>query len=517
MHVLRALRFVCALALLCSFNARAQHWEVKSILANVQQPNVRLTATKNGNVETVDTVKREWVLRVATVTERLAPAYGLRAPDQYLVKQSGPNAFVTFYKDQPAMFVNTDMLRLAGDDDDMMAAVIGHELGHLKANHLTDGKNRAAVVSLLSTLAGLAVDIAQAKRGVDTGGLGTQVGSLGGQLVNAKFSRDQEREADDIGLRSMASVGYDPHAAPRLWARMEALSGGGSGLWLSSHPSSAERFQTLTVAAAKLPSASTTTYAKTDTTPAPYDPYPVSVYRTMALTSEELGALEPGPYRRGVVATKSGALVEAVEQYAIAAEQGDERAMAALGDAYSTGKGANQDFAVAIDYYKRSASKGFGPGLFALASMNLAGRGQAVDPTEAMTLYSSAEARGLPRATAMIGLMYAEGAGVPKDLVKARELTSRAASKGDMFGRAAYAAMLRDGVGGPTDVPKSFEILSSLGEENVGYAHFQLALSYDQGAGTAPDKNKAAEFYRKALASGLAPAKARLQALGFAE
>jgi predicted Zn-dependent protease len=241
--------------------AKAQLWEVRAVLSDVQQPVVRLAISKDGAVTTVDTIQRVWVQRVATVTERLAPVYGLPAPDQYIVKESGPNAFVTFYKDQPAMFVNTDMLKMVGDDDDMMAAVIGHELGHLKANHLTQGNGRSAAVSLLAMLVGLAVDISQATRGVDTGGLGTQLGALGGDLVNAKFSRDQEREADDIGLRSMASAGFDPKAAPRLWKRMETEGGGGDGLWLSSHPSNSERYQTLQVAAAELTVTPVTAYA----------------------------------------------------------------------------------------------------------------------------------------------------------------------------------------------------------------------------------------------------------------
>ena len=95
------------------------------------------------------------------------------------------------------MAINTDMLRLAGDSDDMMAAVIGHELGHLKAEHLTKGAAAAATVTMLGVILGAVIDANQAKHGNNTQGAGVALGSLGAGLVTSKFSRDQEREADN--------------------------------------------------------------------------------------------------------------------------------------------------------------------------------------------------------------------------------------------------------------------------------------------------------------------------------
>ncbi|UUZ74464.1 M48 family metalloprotease [Polaromonas sp. P1(28)-13] len=74
------------------------------------------------------------------------------------------------------MVINTDMLRLAGNNDSMMAAVIGHELGHLKAEHVTKGANTATAISFIGALLGAAVDINQAKQGHDTYGLGSAIG-----------------------------------------------------------------------------------------------------------------------------------------------------------------------------------------------------------------------------------------------------------------------------------------------------------------------------------------------------
>lgn len=245
----RSARLLSVALLTLSTSVCAQLWLVNGLLTKTTGPSIRLM--KDGSE--VDHVKREWVVRFDEVSGRLANSYGLPKPNLFITKQNGPNAYVSYSKNnEPLMVVNTEMLRLAGDDDDLMATVIGHEYGHLKAGHLTAGRDKAAVVGLIGILAGLAVDINQAKQGKDTGGLGMALGQVGAGLVTAKFSRDQEREADDLGVERMARAGYDPYAAPRLWALMDSQAGGGSGLWMSSHPSSTERHSTLQVAAGRL-------------------------------------------------------------------------------------------------------------------------------------------------------------------------------------------------------------------------------------------------------------------------
>ena len=62
-----------------------------------------------------------------------------------------------------------------------------------------------------------------------------------------KFSRDQELEADELGLTFMAIAGYDPREAPRFWERMEAQAGGGARPpeFLSTHPGPNRRIEQL--------------------------------------------------------------------------------------------------------------------------------------------------------------------------------------------------------------------------------------------------------------------------------
>ena len=66
---------------------------------------------------------------------------------------------------------------------------------------------------------------------------------MGGQLVTLKFSRDDETEADLVGLEIAARAGYDPRAAITLWQKMAAAAKGAPPQWLSTHPNSGSRIK----------------------------------------------------------------------------------------------------------------------------------------------------------------------------------------------------------------------------------------------------------------------------------
>jgi len=127
--------------------------------------------------------------------------------------------------------------------DDQLAAVIGHEVGHVLAHH---GNER--ISQQYATQGGLSVVSAFLSGGGGVGsqammsalGLGAQVGIL------LPFSRTQESEADTIGLELMARAGFDPRQSVELWQNMAAASNGQEPAeFMSTHPSDNTRINNL--------------------------------------------------------------------------------------------------------------------------------------------------------------------------------------------------------------------------------------------------------------------------------
>ncbi len=119
-------------------------------------------------------------------------------------------------------------------NQDQLAAVVGHEIGHVIERHhderVTRQMGASGVVQLLGVIAG-------AKYGDGGSQLATQAGSLlaqGGFLLPG--TREQETEADVVGQRLMAQAGFDPRQAVDLWQNMLGASGSRPPEWLSTHP-----------------------------------------------------------------------------------------------------------------------------------------------------------------------------------------------------------------------------------------------------------------------------------------
>src|SRR3990170_76298 len=131
-------------------------------------------------------------------------------------------------------------------DEDGLAAVLGHEIGHVIARHGGERVSQQMLVNvgLETTMVALSrCNPATVQAVASLLGAGATVGVL------LPWSRAQESEADRLGLILMAKAGYDPHAARDLWVRMAAASKG-SGKppeFLSTHPSEPTRIQQIEV------------------------------------------------------------------------------------------------------------------------------------------------------------------------------------------------------------------------------------------------------------------------------
>lgn len=121
-----------------------------------------------------------------------------------------------------------------------LAAVIGHEIGHVKARHANERVSNQAVASIGLQAVEYFTSGTKGSQYIMAGlGLGTQYGVL------LPFDRKQETDADEIGLKLMARAGFDPRAAVQLWRNMQKSTGKGPPTFLSTHPSSKQRINEL--------------------------------------------------------------------------------------------------------------------------------------------------------------------------------------------------------------------------------------------------------------------------------
>ena len=127
-----------------------------------------------------------------------------------------------------------DQLQLT---DDEVAMIMGHEMAHALREHararIAKSQGTGTLLSLGAQLLGL-------------GELGNVAANVGTELLTLRFSRDDESDADLVGLELAARGGYNPQAAVSLWQKMAKAGGGSSGpSFLSTHPSGPQRIQEL--------------------------------------------------------------------------------------------------------------------------------------------------------------------------------------------------------------------------------------------------------------------------------
>ncbi|MDY7539934.1 M48 family metallopeptidase [Undibacterium sp. RTI2.1] len=126
-----------------------------------------------------------------------------------------------------------DTLKLT---DDEVAIVMGHEIAHALREHGAERAGKAAAANFGIKLA----EIVAGAKGYDP----NVAGSVAGGLANVgmlKFSRDDETEADVVGLDIAARAGYDPRAGIALWKKMAMVNKGAPPQWLSTHPAGQNR------------------------------------------------------------------------------------------------------------------------------------------------------------------------------------------------------------------------------------------------------------------------------------
>lgn len=140
------------------------------------------------------------------------------------------------------VYVSRGLLALLNSEDEL-ANVVGHEIGHVAARHAVRRMTVSAPFAVLTGIPALLTGIVSPTLAEGVAG----AGRLAGGLVLAPYGRDQEREADRVGMELAATAGWDPAGMTTFLAtleREERMRGGSRRVgWLATHPATAERVQ----------------------------------------------------------------------------------------------------------------------------------------------------------------------------------------------------------------------------------------------------------------------------------
>ncbi len=181
------------------------------------------------------------VLRLRRIAKDLIPhsyEWNPRAREwKWEVNLIGSNQINAFCMPGGKIAFYTGILKQLELTDDEVAMVMGHEIAHALREHARERMGKSAATNGLATIGST---VASVFFGVNPN-LTDFVAKQGANLINLKFSRDDETEADLVGMELAARAGYDPRAGVTLWQKMSAASKGAPPQWLSTHPSGTTR------------------------------------------------------------------------------------------------------------------------------------------------------------------------------------------------------------------------------------------------------------------------------------
>jgi predicted Zn-dependent protease len=188
--------------------------------------------------------------RVRAISNRLIAQVGVFRPDatkwNWEVNVEKNDQLNAYCMPGGKIMVLSGMMDKLKATDDELGAVIGHEIAHALREHGRERMSQAYVQQFgLQALASFVTGSA--------GGAAVQAAGMGSQLFFAMPNgREQEREADKMGLELAARAGYNPDAAVTLWEKMSAQSKGAPPEFFSTHPASANRIADLKALAPKV-------------------------------------------------------------------------------------------------------------------------------------------------------------------------------------------------------------------------------------------------------------------------
>ena len=227
------LAFLLLVSFSCAASGQLRSWPAASI-ANDPAEYVELLDAR-GNA--VATVPRDRMRQILQVQERVQQPSGF-AGELFIVNGKGPNAFAISARGRSIIAITVPMLDLLADDLDAYAALLGHEIAHHVRQHAVERRSREQSLAGAGAVAALILGAAR----VRGGGV---IADLGTAAISRSYSREEEREADRLGVEWMIAAGFDPEGALRLQERLLQLGQGSAMPFLQSHPAGVERVESI--------------------------------------------------------------------------------------------------------------------------------------------------------------------------------------------------------------------------------------------------------------------------------
>jgi Zn-dependent protease with chaperone function len=239
MHLLKnnyLMRTVLVFLLLMIRNGvHAQEPDLSWLIADLAKTKTQSIELKNRSGTIIERLNVSQILLIDGVYKGLCEVTET-CPRFLLIEGASPNALAAPVGSAGTVMINLGITRMIGYDSSQWAAVLGHEIAHLKLDHVTE---RLSV--------SLPMELAEAiLRDSTNSGYGILAGEYGRQLIETTFSRDQEHESDYLGAIWALEAGFEVEGAVRLQAGLLKRYGHRAQLpFLLSHPTSQERIERL--------------------------------------------------------------------------------------------------------------------------------------------------------------------------------------------------------------------------------------------------------------------------------
>jgi len=179
------------------------------------------------------------------VTRRVIAASGAGDDWEYNIRVLRSDAVNAMAAPGGFVFATGGLMKMTSGDDDELAGVMAHEIGHMAAKHAAFQMQKALLLQGVTVGAALLASTLKNERSREAAEAGAAVSAVAAQFLLLKFSREDEYQADKLGVDYAYRAGYNPEGLVTFFRKLEKQEpGGGAGgipAFFSTHPPTPDR------------------------------------------------------------------------------------------------------------------------------------------------------------------------------------------------------------------------------------------------------------------------------------